>query len=78
MDIQQRIEYDEQYDALVAAFCATLDDDIDCQIVYMCDEGLSQTEMARRLGFRTHSAVTKRIQKIYEKCCAFLEAQPKD
>ena len=78
MDIQQRIEYDETYDALISAFCDTLDDDIDCQIVYMCDEGLSHTEMARRLGFRTHSAVTKRIQKIYEKCCAFLEAQPKD
>lgn len=75
MDIQQRIEYDEQYDALVAAFCATLDDDIDRQIVYMCDDGLTHAEMARRLGFRTHSAVTKRIQKIYEKCCAFLKAQ---
>jgi hypothetical protein len=78
MDIQQRIEYDETYDALVAAFCATLDDDIDRQIVYMCDDGLTHAEMARRLGFQTHSAVTKRIQKIYEKCCAFLEAQPKD
>lgn len=75
MDIQQRIEYDEQYDALVAAFCATLDDDIDRQIVYMCDDGLTHTEIARRLGFRTHSAVTKRIQKIYEKCCAFLKTQ---
>ena len=78
MDIQQRIKYDETYDALVAAFCATLDDDIDRQIVYMCDDGLTHAEMARRLGFQTHSAVTKRIQKIYEKCCAFLEAQPKD
>ena len=54
MDIQQRIEYDETYDALVAAFCATLDDDIDRQIVYMCDDGLTHAEMARRLGFQTY------------------------
>lgn len=78
MDIQQRIEYDERYDQLISAFCESLDDDIDAQIVYMCDEGLTQAEMAQRLGFKTHSALTKRIQKIYKKCCAFLEEQPRE
>ena len=64
---------DKKYDQLMAAFCASLDDDIDAQIVYLCDEGLTHAEIAQRLGFKTHSAVTKRLQKIYKKCCAFLQ-----
>ena len=67
------IDDDKKYEQLIAAFCASLDDDIDAQIVYLCDQGLTHAEIAQRLGFKTHSAITKRIQKIYKKCCDFLQ-----
>lgn len=73
----ERAEEDAKYDRLLQAFCETLND-IDSQIVYMCDEGLTQKEMAERLGYANHSAVSKRLKKIYQKCCAFLDAQPKE
>jgi len=73
----ERAEEDAKYDRLLQAFCKTLSD-IDSQIVYMCDEGLTQKEMAGRLGYANHSAVSKHLKKIYKKCCAFLDAQPKD
>lgn len=74
----ERADEDTKYEKLLQAFCASLNDDIDSQIVYMCDEGLTQKEMAQRLGYANHSAVSKRIKKIYQKCCAFLEALPKE
>ena len=74
---RERAEEDAEYDRLLQAFCKTLND-IDSQIVYMCDEGLTQKEMAARLGYANHSAVSKRLKKIYKKCCVFLDAQPKD
>ena len=77
-DPKRRIQDDEKYDLLLQAFCKSLNNDIDSQIVYMCDEGLTQKEMAQRLGYANHSAVSKRIKKIYQKCCAFLEALPKE
>ena len=77
-DPKRRIKDDEKYDMLLQAFCRSLDNDIDSQIVYMCDEGLTQKEMAQRLGYANHSAVSKRIKKIYQKCCAFLESLPKE
>lgn len=76
MDTEQRKRDDAKYDRLLQTFCKTLKDDVDRQIVYMCDEGLNQTQIAEKLGFANHSAVSKRITKIYKKCCAFLEAQP--
>ena len=76
MDTEQRKRDDAKYDRLLQTFCKTLKDDVDRQIVYMCDEGLNQTQIAEKLGFANHSAVSKRIAKIYKKCCAFLEAQP--
>ena len=78
MDTEQRKRDDEKYDRLLQTFCKTLKDDVDQQIVYMCDEGLNQTQIAEKLGFANHSAVSKRIAKIYKKCCAFLEAQPRE
>lgn len=74
---RERAEEDAEYDRLLQAFCKTLND-IDSQIVYMCDEDLTQKEMAERLGYANHSAVSKRLKKIYKKYCAFLDAQPKD
>ena len=74
---RERAEEDAKYDRLLQAFCKTLND-IDSQIVYMCDEGLTQKEMAERLGYANHSAINKRIKKIYKKCCDFLDAQPKE
>ncbi len=73
----ERAEEDAKYDRLLQAFCETLND-IDSQIVYMCDEGLTQKEMAKRLSYANHSAVSKRLKKIYQKCCAFLDAQQKE
>ena len=78
MDTEQRKRDDAKYDRLLQTFCKTLKDDVDRQIVYMCDEGLNQTQIAEKLGFANHSAVSKRIAKIYKKCCAFLDAQPKE
>lgn len=78
MDTEQRKRDDEKYDRLLQTFCKTLKDDVDQQIVYMCDEGLNQTQIAEKLGFANHSTVSKRIAKIYKKCCAFLEAQPRE
>lgn len=78
MDTEQRKRDDAKYDHLLQTFCKTLKDDVDRQIVYMCDEGLNQTQIAEKLGFANHSAVSKRIAKIYKKCCAFLEAQPRE
>lgn len=77
-DPKQRIQDDEKYDLLLQAFCRSLNNDIDSQIVYMCDEGLTQEEMAQRLGYANHSTVSKRIKKIYQKCCSFLESLPKE
>lgn len=77
-DLERRLMEEEKYDMLLQAFCRSLNNDIDSQIVYMCDEGLTQKEMAQRLGYANHSTVSKRIKKIYQKCCTFLEGQPKE
>ena len=75
---KQRARNDAKYNMLLQAFCESLNNDIDRKIVYMCDEGLTQKEMAQRLGYANHSTVSKRIKKIYQKCCTFLDSQPKE
>ena len=75
---KQRARNDAKYNMLLQAFCESLNNDIDRKIVYMCDEGLTQAEIAQRLGYANHSAVSKRIKKIYQKCCTFLESLPKE
>ena len=72
-DPKQRAIEDEKFDLLVQQFCEYLNDDIDSQIVYMTLEGLTQKDMAERLGFRTHSAVSKRLKKLLDKCYEFRE-----
>ena len=76
-DPKQRAIDDEIFDLLVQQFCESLNDDIDSQIVYMTIEGLTQKDMAERLGFRTHSAVSKRLKKLLDKCYKFRETLEK-
>ena len=54
----------EQVD--VDRFLSTLDDK-DRQILQMREDGYTHQEIAGRLGYRTHSAVVKRVRKIGEK-----------
>ena len=76
-DPKQRAIDDEKFDLLVQQFCEYLNDDVDSQIVYMTMEGLTQKQMAERLGFRTHSAVSKRLKKLFDKCNTFRETLEK-
>lgn len=78
MDTKKRWRDDAKYDRLLQEFCDTLKDDVDRKIVYLCDESLNQTQIAEKLGFANHSAVSKRLKKLYKKFCAFLDAQPKE
>lgn len=76
-DPKQRAIDDKKFDLLVQQFCEYLNDDVDSQIVYMTIEGLTQKQMAERLGFRTHSAVSKRLKKLFDKCNKFRETLEK-
>ena len=76
-DPTQRAIDDEKFDLLVQQFCEYLNDDVDSQIVYMTIEGFTQKQMAERLGFRTHSAVSKRLKKLFDKCNKFRETLEK-
>ena len=54
---------DEEYDILENQFLDTLNG-TDREIYLMRKEGLTQTEIAERLGYKSHSAVTKRMEKM--------------
>ena len=54
---------DEEYDRLENQFLDTLNG-TDREIYLMRKQGLTQTEIAERLGYKTHSAVTKRMEKM--------------
>lgn len=57
---------DEEIDKAVSAFVDTLDD-TDREIYFMKQDGYTQEEIAEALGYKTHSAVTKRLAKMREK-----------
>lgn len=60
---------DAEYNLLRDSFCSTLDD-TDSAIFYLIEDGKTQREIAAELGYKTPSAVSKRvraIQKKYEK-----------
>lgn len=54
---------DEEYDRLENQFLDTLNS-TDREIYLMRKQGLTQAEIAERLGYKTHSAVTKRMEKM--------------
>lgn len=63
--IENDVDEDKRYKQLFATFYATLDS-VDQQILLMREKGLTQTEIAEQLGYKSHSAVTKRLAKMKE------------
>ena len=61
----------------IKEFYAFLGDDTDVKIFKLKANGYTQKQIAERLGFKTHSAVGKRLKKIEEKQKVFLETQNK-
>jgi len=54
-------------------FYQYLGDDVDVMIFKMTANGYTQKEIAEHLGYKTHSAVGKRLKKIEEKRTEFLK-----
>ena len=61
----------------IKEFYAFLGDETDIKIFKLKANGYTQKQIAERLGFKTHSAVGKRLKKIEEKQKVFLETQNK-
>ena len=61
----------------IKEFYAFLGDETDIEIFKLNANGYTQKQIAERLGFKTHSAVGKRLKKIEEKQKVFLETQNK-
>ncbi len=59
----------------IKEFYAFLGDETDVKIFKLKANGYTQKQIAERLGFKTHSAVGKRLKKIEEKQKAFLKMQ---
>lgn len=68
----ERVINDVSYEQLRDAFATTLDD-VDKQILYLCDEDYTQSEIAKILGFASQGAISKRINKLEVKFLAFLK-----
>ena len=69
-------ELDEEYKMLRKAFMQTLSPE-DQKIFALKEEGMKQKEIAKKLGYANHSAVSKRIKKIQKACRAFLKERTK-
>ena len=61
----------KEYEEIRDAFANTLNS-TDREIYYMREQGYTQAEIAERLGYKTHSAVTKRMRAIHDKLDVFL------
>ena len=72
-DPQEHLEMVET----IKEFYAFLGDETDVKIFKLKANGYTQKQIAERLGFKTHSAVGKRLKKIEEKQKVFLEMQNK-
>ncbi len=71
---EQAIEIsDADFDKIIAGFLDALDD-TDRTICYLKMDGKTQDEIAQELGYKNHSAVTKRMAKIREKIPAYIES----
>lgn len=64
---------DADFDKIIAGFLDTLDD-TDRTICYLKMDGKTQDEIAQELGYKNHSAITKRMAKIREKIPAYIES----
>jgi len=56
---------------LLNAFIQSVEDSTDREILYLRADGLTQQEIAHRLGFKNHSAVVKRLDKLRKRFKAF-------
>ena len=65
-------EVDAEYALLRDSFCSTLDD-TDTRILYLLEDGKTQQEIAAVLGYKTPSAVSKRIRAIHKKYEEFIK-----
>lgn len=61
----------------IKEFYAFLGDETDVKIFKLKANGYTQKQIAEQLGFKTHSAVGKRLKKIEEKQKVFLKMQNK-
>lgn len=61
----------------IKEFYAFLGDETNIKIFKLKANGYTQKQIAKRLGFKTHSAVGKRLKKIEEKQKVFLEMHNK-
>ncbi len=64
---------DEAIERVAAGFVETLDD-VERTIYFMKQDGYTQEEIAHALGYKTHSAVTKRLAKMKEKAIKYCES----
>ena len=64
-------EESNEYFLLRDSFLSTLDD-TEQRIFEMREVGRTQAEIAKQLGFKNHSAVTKRLQTMREKFEKFI------
>ena len=71
--IEESMDQDELYQMLLEAVCDSCDDDIDRQIILMCDEQLTQKEIAEKLGYKSQGAVSKRLKKLRKKYSEIFE-----
>ena len=70
----------KEYEEIRDAFANTLNS-TDREIYYMREKGYTHAEIAERLGYKTHSAVTKRLkamQEKYDEFCGNVEAMQKE
>ena len=63
---------EEVCEQLLNAFIQSVEDSTDREILCLRADGLTQAEIAQRLGFKNHSAVTKRLDKLRKQFKAFL------
>ena len=70
----------KEYEEIRDAFANTLNS-TDREIYYMREKGYTHAEIAERLGYKTHSAVTKRLKAMrekYDEFCGNVEAMQKE
>lgn len=70
-------EMDEMFQIMCKAFCETLND-ADLTLFCMREDGYTQAEIAEKLGYKSQSAVAKRLQKLRNRWDEFMDdSEPK-
>lgn len=70
----------KEYERIRDIFADSLNS-TDREIYYLREQGYTQEEIASRLGYKTHSAVSKRLKAMFEKYnefCGYVEAHQKE